>query len=466
MRFDVTARMALTAMAIGAGAPAAWAGSVGGCMPGNAGVTCLNAGGDPVGELFTDMFAHRNATVDPGVGWSFTPAGLNAMVALANNESGLFAPPQCQPRYPVDVAVSEVPAALSQSVSVPVCGAPAQLLPGLSAFIGAGRPLPSGGQFAQIPMAVYPLAIPLKNSRVGRNGAVSFTYADLCGIFSGKITRWEQTSAAAKLSPGVISVMYHQGKAAATLALTRFLASVCRAGPGGNSLLTFSATLDFLSLFPGGAVPIFFSGRIGNQGVADAVNTTAGSIGYGPSQYTSIAPVPAAPSPGSPPYTGLFVASVTNAISGKSFLPNQAGVKGAVLKPGAGATNTRPPTTAAAAAIQSNWVPTDPSAVDGYPIWNVVTWDVASCYAGGTASTGRGTKIRDFLRDYFRSPSDPLYDPAYNMILTNAGLYPMSTFGTTANWPAAILGTFVTNTAPRNFNLSISGAQCAGVLPR
>ncbi len=336
-------------------------------------------------------------------------------------------------------------------------------------YVGAGQSLPvSGGPFIQIPMLATPITIPIANAKVTADGAgakvikgsVALTDADLCGIFSGMITQWGDTSAKARLKKGTIHVYWRadNGGSGTTFLLTQHLAAVCNTSntePG----FKFSATTKLATLFAGvngastnnppsgstlwvinpgndGYAGNFVAAK-GSNGVADGVLTdsTDSAIGYVSPDYTSIAKTPAT-SDISIPYSKLLVADVKNASDGIGYAPDIVSLLSAMQNPGPTAINGTPPalTTAnkANAANQLLWVPQIAMPAHGYPIMGYTNLLVAQCYKSTTVANGIKSMITEDL------------SAASKTLLNNNG-FQATIGGTASGWGKAILNAFVSN---------------------
>jgi ABC-type phosphate transport system substrate-binding protein len=435
-----------------------------GCPTGEVSPTvCINGGGSslaayvysapasgsfPGGEL-----TQYAASTGGSIGFSYEKASSGAgQTAFLNNDPGDFNG-TTESGYPVDFAASD---AFVNSGSV------------LFPYVGAGHPIPAGGgQFIQIPIFATPITVPITNTKMTANGKVSLTDSDLCGIFSGKLTNWNQTSVASKLTAGTIKVYWRDDNSGSgtTFLFTNHLASVCTAAETLSGF-TFSATTKFATLFNGvhgvtvvtppndGAtvwtIPVAADGSFanlvgakGSSGVADGVNNdaTGSATGYLSPDYTAIAAIPATTT-APKPYTKLFVASV----------PTLANVSLAINNPGSDALNPQPPTTAAASAIQTNWVPVIFTPSKGYPITGYTNWDFAQCYK--TAAVANG--IAGFLKKH--------YSGAYATAVSDSGFVPL-VGGAASGYGSAINKNFLTNGSGFNQNLQ-NATACKSVVKR
>jgi len=260
------------------------------------------------------------------------------------------------------------------------------------------------------------------NSAIAKNGALELTDAQLCGIFSGKITNWSGLSVPAggkAPAAGPITVVYRTDTGGTTFNLANHFVAACTTGATGNSNFApgFVATNTFAKLFTGGVVPSTnFVGVVGNLAEANylaSIGTSApvtSAIGYTSPDYTSLAPAPSSVL-GNGLRSELLTAAVQNTTDGKYYTASVANITLALANPGASATNTSPPTNATAAAIPTNWVPSLPQPAEGYPISAYSNIFVAQCYTIAATATG----LVKFLDLHFANA-------AYGKIQTDNGL--------------------------------------------
>jgi ABC-type phosphate transport system substrate-binding protein len=252
------------------------------------------------------------------------------------------------------------------------------------------------GNLIQLPSMGVGVSIPVQNSAVTSNGALILSDADLCGVFSGKITDFSQlTVAKPSVTPaaGPITVVVRSDGSGTSFLLTNHLSAVCTTGAGGNSNITFTATTTFASLFPNSQLPSNFSAQKGSSGVAATLEANSSAIGYLSPDFTTIDPNSGANTVNGKPYT-LVVASVLNGKTAE--LPTTALITTGLAHAKLGQTLT-PPTTAAAGANPNNYVPLIQTTTAGYPIVGYTTYDFAQCYANPTISAG----IIAFLKDHY-----------------------------------------------------------------
>jgi ABC-type phosphate transport system substrate-binding protein len=317
------------------------------------GVTCINGGGAKSASAATSAEFAQYSAVNPGFGFSYvgTPsiAGQNA---FAFNDPAYFLTNVARNAYTVHYATSD-----------------AYVDPD-SPLLNYGRAT-TDGPYIQIPVIAIPVAIQFVNAHFTTNG-LPLTDGDLCGIFSGKITRWEQTSAKTKTAAGQISVYYRKDSTGAgtTFLLTQHLAAVCNAN---NSAITFTPTNYFAQLFgvtkadangfwnmPGSYTN--FVGANGLTGEAGGILAATSAIGYISPDYTSIASTPV-----SATYKSIRVASLMNQNELISYTPSIFATTRAIQNPGS-VVNANAPTSKSAAALQTNWVPHIVNPAKGYPV--------------------------------------------------------------------------------------------------
>ena len=268
---------------------------------------------------------------------------------------------------------------------------------------------PAAGNLIQIPSMGTGLAIPVENSAITANGKLILQDADLCGVFSGKITDFSQLSTnkgETKPAPGTITVVYRNDGAAATFLLTNHLSAVCNSG---NSNITFTATTSFASLFPNSTPPANFVGEKGTSGVATELAALPSALAYLSPDFTSINPNSDAPS------HNLIVAAI---LLGKTaVLPTTKNITSALARPVMGQ-NLTPPQNAQQGANPALYVPVIQTVSAGYPIVGYSTFDFAQCYADPTVAAG----IIAFMQDHYTVSQ-------YLTIEANNGLVPIANSG-------------------------------------
>ncbi|MBT2372648.1 substrate-binding domain-containing protein [Pseudomonas fluorescens] len=266
------------------------------------------------------------------------------------------------------------------------------------------------GKLIQVPSVATSVAIPF--NKAGAT-AVNLSVNELCGVFSGRLTTWDQIPTSGRT--GNLTVVYRNESSGTTELFTRFLKAKC-AETG-----TFAVTTNFASSYsgglPAGAVP-----AVTSQGVMDALNAADSRITYMSPDYAA------------PTLAGLDDATKVAQIGGVS--PNPANVSVAIG-------NVAPPAVADRG-TQNLWVPVfgaadplDPSVVpyptDGYPILGFTNLIFSQCYADATQTS----QVRAFFSRHYGSSTLTNNDNA----IKNNRFVPLP-----ANWKTAVRDTFVTAT--------------------
>jgi len=338
----------------------------------------------------------------------------------------------------------------------------------------------TAGNLIQLPSMGVGISIPVVNSLVTKNGAtlthkpvaggITLTDNDLCGIFSGKIYDWSQTSAAAKVTPGPITVVYRNDGSGTSFLLLNHFTAVCNAGNSNFPTLPVVASTTFTSVFvtasnptgappvPPGATTTNFLGEKGSGGVANTLAglngvTITSAVGYLSPDYTSVDPNSDVRL-NNGTQSQLVVAGVK--LGNFTYIPDVASVAsalnhGVIFNP-AGA--TAPPTTAAAGAQTAAYVPLIETVSVGYPIVGYTTFDFAQCYSSATVTTG----ILNFLGLHFST------NATYAGIISRNGFVSIATSGARAFAPV-IQKAILTNAKLWNDNIGNAKA-CAGLVGR
>jgi len=262
----------------------------------------------------------------------------------------------------------------------------------------------AAGDLIQIPAFGIAPAIVVNDTNMTKNGKLKLSDNDLCGIFSGAITNFNQiTDATPKPTPGEFKLVYRTDASGLTFLLTDHLTNVCNAG-NTNPGIAFSATQTFASLFSGG-INAWIPNAVGESGDAGVANYLSGlsdgavpqALGYVSTGWTSLYPESqTALSNGE--HSTLLVAALNN--GGTPFLPTNANVAKGLLSPDADNElnrNVTPPATASEGANPSSWVPVTPVVTTGYPIVGYTEFLLPQCYH--TAAVDRGMII--FLKDHY-----------------------------------------------------------------
>jgi ABC-type phosphate transport system substrate-binding protein len=296
------------------------------------------------------------------------------------------------------------------------------------------------GPLIQFPTIGTPVAIAYNQSL--QTSALKLTDAQVCGVFSGKITDWHSLNS--KIKAGTtIEVAYRSDSSGVTYLLTQHLNKVCNSSNSSFPTLPVPVTKYFYSTTASNnpvyltTPPSNLTGENGAPNIATYALATAGSLVYTSPDFTSIAPKSANT-------TSLKDASLVNATNGVAYQPSVANTTTGLTNPGAGSTDTTPPSTETTAADPLNWVPLIPVTNSGYPIVGYTTVEVSSCYADKTA----GSALISFFNDAYGNSS-------YTAIVKDDGTAPLpSTF------EKAVKAAFLSNSSGYNLNID-NATTCA-----
>jgi phosphate transport system substrate-binding protein len=261
------------------------------------------------------------------------------------------------------------------------------------------------GNLIQLPSMGAGVAIPVVNPAIMSNGALTLSDNDLCGIFSGLITNFDQiTDSATTPAPGAFQLVYRTDGDGATFWLTNHLAAVCN---GGNSNIVFTPTTNFASLFPGGTPPANFVATAGGAALASYMAGCSGpvqfALGYDTPDYTTIDPKSGASiacrtqmSPGSSvaPKSPLVAAGLQ--VAGNAYTPTVANIALGLSNPQIGS-DLKPPQNAIEGANPALWAPIVQTVNVGYPIVGYTSFNFAQCYADPNV----GAALILFLKDHY-----------------------------------------------------------------
>ncbi|EQM67007.1 substrate-binding domain-containing protein [Pseudomonas tohonis] len=254
------------------------------------------------------------------------------------------------------------------------------------------------GPLVQVPSAATSVTIPYKLTLAGGAALnnLDLTSAQLCDIFSGTITTWNQVNASYPAT--AITVVYRAGSSGTTEIFTRHLNSQCSAKFTTNSTFTTANV---------GAEPASWIAATGSANLASTVASTEGAIGYvGPED----------------------VDATNNAVVAKvnGLLPTIGNVTTAL-------STIAPPSTAADRADPSKWVPVLANPASGYKIVGYTNLVFSQCYK----DTADRTSIRDFVGRHYNT--DDLNNNDDEIIANK--LIPL-----TDDWKTAVRSTFYTPT--------------------
>ncbi|MNM19523.1 Alkaline phosphatase L precursor [compost metagenome] len=230
------------------------------------------------------------------------------------------------------------------------------------------------GALVQIPSVATSVTIPFNKA----GSAVDLSVAQICGIFSGKVTNWNQLAGLGRT--GAIQVVYRGESSGTSELLTRFLTTACQPADvsGTNLKLTggvpaFSVQSTFANLFT--TVPSNFiaAPATGGTSLYNAVYAVDGRVGYvGPDVIPSLV-------------------DATKVAKVKGFSPDEVSVQATL--------ETAAPPTGAAAESPANWVPVFGNPSAGYPIAGYTNFVFGQCYKNATV----GANVRGFLTRHYGS---------------------------------------------------------------
>jgi ABC-type phosphate transport system substrate-binding protein len=313
------------------------------------------------------------------------------------------------------------------------------------------------GPLIQLPAFGVPITVPFND---GTATAVTLTDTDLCGIYSGKFTNWSQTSAHASVPANPITVIFRGDGSGTSFLFTQHLAAVCTAA---NSNVTFTATQYFGGLFstlPSNFLPAQGSGGIQSSTLSIQAASSSNPVTLSSTYLTAKGATPIAISrtitaPSSAGYVGpdytsiapkagnynakVLVASLVNAVDGKTYAPTTANVTTAL------ATSAAPPSNKTAASDPTQWVPAVPKPSAGYPIVGFTNLLVSQCYQVANVTSG----IKAFLQDQYNNTTTFATDISNNGFVQVPNLL-------SATYVTAIDNTFLNNTTGYNLNIGNS----------
>ncbi len=262
------------------------------------------------------------------------------------------------------------------------------------------------GNLIQLPSLGVGISFPVLNASVTTNSNITLTDADLCGVFSGKITDWSGVSGykvkGQSIAAGKITVVYRSDSSGTSFLFWNHLKAVCNATNSAFNLTTLGAgpNTTFANIWVGDATPPTSIGESGSSAVAAELLTLTSATGYLSPDFTNVDPSSDALA-ANPTDAGLKPAYVKNAQNGKSYLPGVTNVGlglnavstvvtytgGNVPVSGDSPINAyaKPPASTAAW-DPSTWVPLTGYVTNGYPVVGYTTLDFAQCYASKAVS--------------------------------------------------------------------------------
>ncbi|OXI82193.1 phosphate ABC transporter substrate-binding protein [Burkholderia sp. AU33423] len=313
----------------------------------------------------------------------------------------------------------------------------------------------TNGPLIQIPYIVTPITVPVVNGPAvtstttpqttpGQAHSIALNDDDLCGIFSGKLTDWNQvinpqTGSAYTTTSSPIKVIYRSDGSGTTELLTRHLAAVCTTTNTAAGV-TFVDSLTFTASFPGGVVPSNFTGVSGSGGVRNALSSSTGAaVAYLSPDYTNtfLAPSSTVVTPAGA--LQLPVASLVNAKNSTYYAPTYANATtalGSVAAPSKLTANN-----------PAAWVPAAGNPVSGYPVSGTSQIILSQCYKDSTVKTA----VHDFLNSHYTNAS-------FASIVHGNGFDTVP-----SNFQTAISADFLSNTSGLNLDIG-NTSVCTGTV--
>lgn len=313
----------------------------------------------------------------------------------------------------------------------------------------------TSGPLIQIPYLVTPIAVPIVNGPAvtstrtpqttpGQAHSIALTDNALCGVFSGKLTNWNQvvnpeTNLTYEIN-APITVVYDSNASGTTELLTRHLAAVCT--PVNTAVrVTFVDSMTFADSFLGG-MPSNFTSAPGNGGMRRLLVSYASAgmaaVAYLSPNYTNTFLAPQSVAITSASAFQLPVASLVNATNSMYYAPNYTNASTALG-------NTIIPPIGPRASNPTRWVPNAGNPISGYPISGTSQIILSQCYTDSSVSTA----MHDFLNAHYTNAS-------FASIIRGNG------FDTVPDtYQRAIVDDFLSNTSGRNLDIG-NPSVCTG----
>lgn len=258
------------------------------------------------------------------------------------------------------------------------------------------------GPLIQIPVAVVPVVVPFNKSGT----PMDLNTRQICGVFSGKITRWEDLERSGRAGP--ITVVYRADISGSSEILTRFLTVACqpgdvagttlKAGAWGSGLPGFTVQSSFQNLFVGNSVPpnFFAAPSVGDVALYNMVMAGDGRIGYvGPDVIANLS-------------------DATKVATVKGYDPSAVSIQATI--------ETITPPVGAAAENPANWVPVFSNPSAGYPIVGLTNLVFGQCYKNTIAAAN----LRRFLLIHYGSEQvNGLERGRNDLAVQSHGFYPL-----------------------------------------
>ncbi|VWC44369.1 phosphate ABC transporter substrate-binding protein [Burkholderia lata] len=268
----------------------------------------------------------------------------------------------------------------------------------------------TSGPLIQIPYVVTPITIPIVNGPIvtstttpqttpNHAHSIALNDDDLCGIFSGKLTNWNQVINPETGSPyafnASITVIYRPvGDDGANKMLTRHLAAVC--SPSNTAAgVTFVERINPAASFPNGIVPANFVAATSSSASRIALlSSTGAAVSYLTPAHTNAFLAPSSGVVATPGAAQLPVASLVNTNDGKYYAPTYSNAAMALG-------TARPPNDRTTASNPAAWVPDIGNPVAGYPVSYTSQIILSQCYLDPNVKIA----IHDFLSSHYTNAS-------------------------------------------------------------
>lgn len=227
------------------------------------------------------------------------------------------------------------------------------------------------GPLLQFPSVATSVTIPFNKA----GAALNISDANLCRIFSGQITTWQQVAGSGRT--GGLRVVYRNESSGTSELLTRFLTTVCAAEDLSASTLKdgkFSVQSTFKNLFVGNVAPGTFDAAAATGGTAlyNTVYAAEGRIGYvGPDVIPDLE-------------------DATKVATLRGFSPSEVNVSLTL-------DTIAPPSTPDELANPSRWAPVFTNPADGYPIAGYTNFVIGQCYKSAPVTA----QLRGFLSTHY-----------------------------------------------------------------
>ncbi|WP_347469468.1 substrate-binding domain-containing protein [Burkholderia stagnalis] len=306
------------------------------------------------------------------------------------------------------------------------------------------------GPLIQIPYIVTPITIPVVNGPAvtstttpqttpGQAHSIALNDNDLCGIFSGKLTNWNQVTNpetnATYTTNAPIKVIYRSDGSGTTELLTRHLAAVCTTANTATGV-KFVDSLTFTASFPSGfPTTASFVGVSGSGGVRNALSSsTTAAVAYLSPDYTNTFLAPSSSVVTAAGALQLQVASLRN--GNTYYAPTYANATAAL--------GTVAAPSGAAAADPTQWVPNAGNPSTGYPVSGTSQIILSQCYANATVTSA----VQNFLNSHYTNAS-------FASIVHGNGFDTVP-----SNFRSAISANFLSNTSGNGLDIG-NASTCA-----